>query len=67
MVQVLAEKFELAGPAEKERVALVPQSEQLARTPELSLSTFLFKWVGLRQRFCLNVQIINSMSANKFT
>ena len=29
-----AEKFKHTGPAEKERVASVPQIEQLARTPE---------------------------------
>ena len=34
MMQVLAEKLERTGPAEKERVASVPQREQLARTPE---------------------------------
>ena len=28
------EKLEHTGPAEKERVATMPQSEQLARTPE---------------------------------
>ena len=32
MAQALAEKFEQAGPAEKERVASVLQSEQLAIT-----------------------------------
>ena len=33
-VQVSAEKLEHTGPAEKERVALVPQSERLSSTPE---------------------------------
>ena len=32
-----AEKLEHTGPAEKERVVSVPQREQLASTPELSL------------------------------
>ena len=32
--QASAEKLEQTEPAEKERVALVPQREQLARTPE---------------------------------
>ena len=34
MVQASAEKLEHSGPAEKERVASVPQREQLASTPE---------------------------------
>ena len=34
MAQASAEKLEHTGPAEKERVASVPQREQLARTPE---------------------------------
>ena len=34
MAQASAEKLEHTGPAEKERVASVPQSEQLANTPE---------------------------------
>ena len=34
MTQASAEKLEHTRPAEKERVALVPQIEQLARTPE---------------------------------
>ena len=34
MTQASAEKFEHTGPAEKERVASVPQREQFARTPE---------------------------------
>ena len=34
MAQASAEKLEHTGPAEKERVASVPQSEQLASTPE---------------------------------
>ena len=34
MAQTLAEKLEHTGPAEKERVASVPQREQLASTPE---------------------------------
>ena len=34
MAQASAEKLEHTGPAEKERVASVPQGEQLARTPE---------------------------------
>ena len=34
MVPTLAEKPEQTGPAEKDRLALLPQSEQLARTPE---------------------------------
>ena len=37
MAQASAEKLEQTGPAEKERVASVPQREQLARTPELPL------------------------------
>ena len=34
MAQALAEKLEHTGPAKKERVASVPQREQLARMPE---------------------------------
>ena len=34
IAQASAEKLEHTGPAEKERVASVPQREQLARTPE---------------------------------
>ena len=34
MAQALAEKLEHTGPAEKERVASVPQREQLASTPK---------------------------------
>ena len=34
MAQASAEKLEHTGPAEKERVASVPQRKQLARTPE---------------------------------
>ena len=34
MAQASAEKLEQTGPAEKVRVASVPQREQLARTPE---------------------------------
>ena len=34
MAQASAEKLEHIGPAEKERVASVPQRKQLARTPE---------------------------------
>ena len=34
MAQASAEKLEHTGPAEKERVASVPQRELLARTPE---------------------------------
>ena len=34
MAQASAEKLEQTGPAEKERVASVPQREQLARMPE---------------------------------
>ena len=34
MGQALLEKLEHTGPAEKERVASVPQREQLASTPE---------------------------------
>ena len=34
MEQASAKKLEHTGPAEKERVASVPQREQLARTPE---------------------------------
>ena len=34
MVQASAEKLEQTGPAEKERVASVPQREQFARMPE---------------------------------
>ena len=37
MVQASAEKLEHTGPAEKKRVASVPQREQLANTPESSL------------------------------
>ena len=37
MAQASAEKLEHTGPAEKERVASVPQREQLARTPEQPL------------------------------
>ena len=37
MVQASAEKLEYTGPAEKERVASVPQTEQLASMPESSL------------------------------
>ena len=37
MAQASAEILEHTGPAEKEKVALVPQREQLASTPELSL------------------------------
>ena len=37
MAQASAEKLEHTGPAEKERVASVPQREQLARTPESPL------------------------------
>ena len=37
MVQASAEKLEHSGPVEKERVASVPQREQLARTSELPL------------------------------
>ena len=38
MAQASAKKLEHARPAEKERVASVPRSEQLARKPEPSLS-----------------------------
>ena len=34
MAKASAEKLERIGPAEKERVAAVAQSEQLARTPK---------------------------------
>ena len=34
MAQALAEKLEHTGPAEKERVASLPQRKQLARTPK---------------------------------
>ena len=34
MAQASIEKFEHIGPAEKERVALVPQRAQVASTPE---------------------------------
>ena len=34
MAQASAEKLEHTGPAEKKRVASMPQSEQLASTPE---------------------------------
>ena len=34
MTQASAEKLEHTGPVEKERVASVPQREQLTRTPE---------------------------------
>ena len=34
MAQALAEKLKHPGPADRERVALVPQREQLASTPE---------------------------------
>ena len=36
MAQALSEKLEDTGPAEKKTVASVPQTEQLASTPELS-------------------------------
>ena len=39
MAQASAEKLEHSGPAEKERVAPVPQREQLASTPEPPLPT----------------------------
>ena len=35
MVQALAEKVEQTGPAARERLASVPQIEQLAKTPGL--------------------------------
>ena len=38
MAQALVEKLEHTGPAEKERVASVPQREQVASTPEPLLS-----------------------------
>ena len=38
MAQASAEKLEHIGPAEKERVASVPQREQMARTPEPPLA-----------------------------
>ena len=38
MKQASAEKLEQTGPAETERLALLPQNEQLARTPESPLS-----------------------------
>ena len=37
VAQASAEKLEHTGPTEKERVASVPQREQLARTPEPTL------------------------------
>ena len=37
MAQASAEKFKHTGPAEKERMALMPQKERLASTPELPL------------------------------
>ena len=37
MAQASAEKLEHTGPAKKEKVASVPQREQLASTPELPL------------------------------
>ena len=37
MAQASAEKLEHTGPPKKERVASVPQREQLASTPELPL------------------------------
>ena len=37
-LQALAEKLEHTRPAEKEKVASVPQCEQLAKTPERLLS-----------------------------
>ena len=37
MAQVSAKKMDYTGPDEKKRVASTPQSEQLARTPELPL------------------------------
>ena len=37
MAQASAEKLEHTGPAEKERVASVPQRKQMARTPESPL------------------------------
>ena len=39
MAQASAEKLEHTGAAGKERVGLVPQSEQLASTPEPPLPT----------------------------
>ena len=39
MAQALAEKLEHIGPAEKERVAPVPQREQPAKTPEPSVQS----------------------------
>ena len=38
MAQTSSKKLEHSGSAEKERVALVPQSERLARTPEPTLT-----------------------------
>ena len=37
MAQTLSEKLEQTKPDKKEKVALAPKSEQLARTPELPL------------------------------
>ena len=37
MVQASAKKLEQTGLAEKEKMVSVPQSKQLARTPELPL------------------------------
>ena len=34
MAQASAKKLELTGPIERERMASMPQSEQLARTPD---------------------------------
>ena len=52
MAQASAKKLEHTGPAEKERVASVPQREQLSRTPEPPL----LKEKGTE----LSVQITNS-------
>ena len=53
MVRSSAEKIEHTGPAEKERVASVPQREQLASTPELPLPK------GKRNRaICPKLQIV---------
>ena len=38
MAQASAEKLKHTGPAKKERVASMPQREQLARTPEAPLA-----------------------------
>ena len=47
MAQASAEKLLQTGPAEKKRISVVPQNEQLARTPE----TLCQKEKELRNQF----------------